>query len=97
VSIKSGEVHSATLVGAALLALSYGAMALRVADSSLLRGLWGVLIIPAYLTILFGTVVATSLSIPSTVFIAAGAALWLAPFAGVDLLRRRLRGTSSAA
>ena len=89
--------HSATLVGAALLAVSYGVMALPVTDFGPLSGLWNLLIIPAYLTVLFGVVLAAYLPIPTIVFVAIGASLWLVPFAGVDSLRRRLRRASNAA
>ena len=94
---KTWSRYSATLAGAALLAVSYAAMALRVADVGPLSGLWNLLIIPAYLTVLFGVVLAAYLPIPTTVFVAVGASLWLVPFAGVDFLRRRQRRASNAA
>ena len=79
--------HPATLLGVSLLAFSYGVLVLRVADVVPMSGVWRVLMIPGYLTLLGGAVL-SNLLVPTILFIPVSAVLLLTPFFAIDVLLR---------
>lgn len=88
-----------TVIASVVLALSFIVIALVSTGIVANGGIWRILMIPAYLTMLAGAVLATTLSVPNSPFLLlVGVALLILPIATVDwlLLRRHRRELPAA-
>lgn len=95
--VTAARRHRLTLLGALLLAVSYCVFALGSAGVVPTAGVWRILVIPAYLTVLVAAMLATLFSVYSGIFTVVGVAAWLVPFAFGDFIVRRVIRTSRAA
>ena len=95
--------YRVTLLAAALLAFSCLIFLLGNSGALPMRGIWRLLVIPAYLIVLVVAVLRTALpaagGLADLIFMLAGVALWLLPFGAIDWLvgrRRRKHGVPAA-
>ena len=87
--------YRVTLVAVALLALSFVILLLGNLGVLPMDGIWRLLVLPAYLTMLFSAVLRTALpaagDLAQVVFMLVGVALLLLPFGVIDWLVHRRR------